>query len=356
MSLAFVVPGSLESRTGGSIYDRRIVEGLRENGARVAVIAAPGAWPSPDGRARDGLDRDLSALPDGTVAVIDGLVHGAVPDVAARHGGRLRLVALVHHPLCDESGLDPAERDRLFESERVALAHARRVIVTSRFTARRLGDFGVEASRIHVVEPGTEPVAAPRDRAAEGPGRPVTLFCAASLIPRKGHDILFRALADLEARGVVGWRLVCVGKTDLDPGHAATLHRLLDDLGLSGKVEMRGEVAEDMLDRLYRSADLFVLPSHYEGFGMVVTEAIAHGLPVVTTTGGALADTLPAGAGIAVTPGAVGELRDAIGRLVDDPATWREFARRAEAARGRLPDWVDRTRAFAATLTFPEEL
>lgn len=356
MTLAFVVPGSLESRTGGSIYDRRIVEGLREKGARVAVIAAPGAWPVPDGAARDALDRALSALPDGATVVIDGLVHGAVPDVAARHAGRSRLVALVHHPLCDETGLAPADRARLFESERAALSHARRVIVTSRFTARRLGDFGVEASRIHVVAPGTDPVASPRDRAAAGPGRPMTLLCAASLIPRKGHDILFRALAELEARGVAGWRLVCVGKTDLDPGHAAALHRLRDDLGLSRKVEMRGEMSEDVLDRLYRAADLFVLPSHYEGFGMVVTEAVAHGLPVVTTTGGALADTLPAGAGIAVAPGAVGDLRDALARLIDDPAAWRAFARGAEAARGRLPNWADRAHAFAAALIFPEEL
>jgi glycosyltransferase involved in cell wall biosynthesis len=284
----------------------------------------------------------MAALPDGRLTVIDGLGGGVLPDLLARHAGRLGLVALVHHPLCDETGIDADSAARFAESERAALTHARRVIVTSPSTARRLADFGVPASRIGTVLPGTDP-AAPA-KGSEGPG--LNMLCVASLTPRKGHAVLVDALAGLTDRA---WHLTLVGG-DRSPETAAALRTQIAEAGLEERVTFAGELPPDGVAAAYHKADLFVLPSHYEGFGMVISEAIVRRLPIVTTTGGALAETLPAEAGLAVPPGDAPALHDALARVLDEPALHRRLAEGAMAARARFPDWPTQAQAFADEL------
>ena len=156
-SVYVAIPGDLQARTGGYGYDRRIIAGLRGLGWAVEVRRLDDSFPMPTAAARAQAAQVLAAAPDGATVLVDGLALGAMPDEAEREAGRLRLVALVHHPLAAETGLDPALARALEISERRALAAVGAVVVTSRATAARLADYGVAANRITVVEPGTDP-------------------------------------------------------------------------------------------------------------------------------------------------------------------------------------------------------
>ncbi|MDM0034639.1 glycosyltransferase family 4 protein [Variovorax sp. J22P271] len=340
---SFLVPGDLGTRTGGYGYDRRIIDGLRAAGWRVDVASLGPGFPDPDASALALAGRVIEALPDDALVVVDGLAFGVLPEFAAAHAQRLRWVALVHHPLSLETGLAPDRQRALLESERRALASARGVVVTSPATARALAAFDVEAARITVVRPGTDP--APL---AQGSGAAeLALLCVASVTPRKGHAVLVDALAGLRDRS---WTLDCAGSLTLDPACAAALAAAIAAQGLQGRVRLHGECDEAGLRALYRVADVFVLPSFHEGYGMALAEALAHGLPVISTRAGAIPDTVPAAAGLLVPPGDVGALQGALQQLLDDAGLRARLAGGAREARRDLPTWADGAARFAAAL------
>ena len=340
---SFLVPGDLHTRTGGYTYDRHIIEGLRARQWTVDVLPLGEGYPAPDAAALARAARVVEGLPDEALAVVDGLAFGVLPELARRHAQRLNWVALVHHPLALETGLDAARRQALADSERRALVHARGVIVTSHATARALADFEVEASRIVVVEPGTEPA----PLASGSGGDALSLLCVATLTPRKGHALLVEALAGLKDRR---WVLHCAGSLTMDAACAGALARAIDAHGLRERVLLHGEQDETGLRALYAKADAFVLPSFHEGYGMALAEALAHGLPVISTRAGAIPDTVPDTAGMLVTPGDVVELRAALQRLMDDAAWRAQLGAGARAARGRLPSWAQSSARFASAL------
>jgi len=339
-----MVPGSIEQRTGGYVYDARIVRGLRELGWRVVVHSLDGVFPDADQEARASMTSTLAALPAGARVVIDGLAMGGLPELVRAERGRLRIVSLVHHPLADETGLDAPRRTRFAALERDALAGCAGVLVTSEFTARRLGAFGVEPARVRAVRPGTD-----RVRPAIGPGAhaPPALLCVGSIIPRKGQDLLIRALSGVRD---LPWTCVCVGSLDRATGFAAMVRGLTRETGLEGRVRFFGECQPDRLDDLYHHASLFVLPSHYEGYGMALTDALARGLPVVSTTGGAIPHTVPRDASVLVPPGDGAALAEALRNLLVDGMGARRRTELACAARRHaqlLPDWTQAAQAFA---------
>jgi glycosyltransferase involved in cell wall biosynthesis len=271
-----------------------------------------------------------------------------MPEQIEPHAERLRVLALVHHPLADETGLDDTQRQVFFESETRALACARQVIVTSAYTARGLSRFGVAEARIRVVEPGVQPASlAASALGLEDGDRPQRLLCVATLTPRKGQDVLIEALAGLVDRD---WECEVLGSHYRAPDFAARLVEETNRRGLSERLRWSGEMDAQGQAAAYHRADLFVLPSHYEGYGMVVTEALARGLPVITTTGGALADTLPAAAGVTLPPGDALALRDALARWLGDPGWRRELRQGARQARAGLGDWQQAGARFAKAL------
>ncbi|WP_376690658.1 glycosyltransferase family 4 protein [Wenzhouxiangella sp. EGI_FJ10409] len=349
--LMVIVPGDPGQRTGGYLYDARIVDALRALGWSVEVIGLEGRFPDADETARRAMGRALAAAADGQAVVIDGLALGGAPEAVSAEARRLDLTALVHHPLADETGLSPALRERLLESEARALATCRRVIVTSPFTARRLGELGLDARRPAVVEPGVEPasLAGPvADRlAGREPGGRETLLCVASLTPRKGQDMLVQALAALADRD---WHCVLVGSTRRDAEFAGRVGRAIDGAGLGARIECVGECGERALSAEYHRAGLCLLPSHYEGYGMVVSEALARGLPMITTTGGALADTAPADCCLRCAPGDVEGFRAALQSWFDDGGLRQRLTRAAVARRNGLRDWPAAGSAFSAAL------
>ena len=354
--LHLIVPGPLEQQTGGYIYDARMAAGLRRRGWRVDVHSLEGSFPDADRTAGVSLDGVLAGLVDGSRVLVDGLALSGLPDPVMAHGRRLRILALVHHPVSDETGLAAEVRARLAVRERRALAAAAGVIVTSSFTARGLGRFGVPAARVRVARPGTDP--APAATGPE-PGEPPQLLSVASVVPRKGHDVLVRALARLRN---LSWSCVCAGSLERAPDHVRRVHAQVEENGLADRIRFAGECVRPVLDRLYAASSLFVLASHYEGYGMVLTEALARGLPVVSTTGGAIPDTLPSDASLLAPPGNDRELAAAIGSLLDPHEPLREPGRigpvrggagrrKALAAAARrhaaaLPDWDTAVRTF----------
>ncbi len=345
--LHVVVPGPIEQRTGGYIYDARVVSGLRELGWSVVVHSLEGVFPDPDRRARSSLVSTLAEIPTGRCVVMDGLAMGALPEPVQAEAERLRLLALVHHPLADETGLDADARNRFTGLEQAALTACVGVLVTSAFTAGRLRDYGVKADRVRVVYPGTD-----RCPPAVGPGRdaPPALLCVGSVTPRKWHDLLVRALARLQD---LPWSCVCAGSLTAAPRYAESVQALIREMGLDGRVQMIGECASGRLDALYHQASLFVLPSHYEGYGMALSDAMARGLAVVSTTGGAIPHTVPSDAGVLVAPGDDGALTGALSDLLAEPGGAERRGTLAAAA-GRhakaLPTWDEAVVGFAAAV------
>jgi glycosyltransferase involved in cell wall biosynthesis len=352
--LALLLPGDPDTPTGGYLYDRRMAQGLRALGWQVEVVRLDDSFPLPDAAALAGAARALAALPDGALALVDGLAFGAMPREAAAQAARLRLVALVHHPLAHETGLDAARAAALRTSEIAALATARAVIATSPETAAQLMEgFGVEAARLEVVEPGTDrPESA---GAADTPAAaaicadaPLRLLCVATVVPRKGLELLLQALADLGPQ--VRFRLDCHGSTTRDPVHAARVLALASRLGLGRVVQFHGECPRAQVEAAYAAADLFVSPAWYEGYGMAVAEAVAHGLPVLATTAGAAPRLLGDDAGLLVPPGDVTALSAALRRLFEDPALRARLAGGARRRAASLPTWEGQAARLAQHL------
>ena len=308
---AFAIPGDINLPTGGYTYDRRVLALLPQFGIEARHIELPGSFPDPSAADLADTGRLLGAVGGAAAIVIDGLAYGAMPpEVIARVPAPI--VALVHHPLCLEAGLLKARQNELFALEKAALARAGRIVATSEITARTLAaDFAVPRSSITVAEPGTDP--APR---AHGTGRPLQLLAVGAVVPRKAYDTLVRALAPLRDRD---WRLAIAGPTDRSPEALAALNRALRETGLGERIAILGAVDQARLAQLYAAADAFLMPSLYEGYGMVLGEAMARGLPIVCTTGGAAAETAPDAAAIKVAPGDEAALTGAIRRLLDDP-------------------------------------
>lgn len=342
MRIALLVPGPFDTVSGGYIYDRRLVEGLRALGHEMQVAELPGRHPLPDEAATAGARAALDAL-DGTWRlVIDGL---GLPAFAPclEELERRRTVGLIHHPTALEHGNPGPVRDELRRIEATMFPRLARLVATSPLTARRLpGDFGADPDRIGVVEPGTDP--SPRSPGSGGPG--CAILSLATLIPRKGHDVLLRALATLPD---LDWRLTIAGG-GRDPVHANGLRALAEELGIAQRVAFPGEVVAEAVEALWQGADLFALASHWEGYGMAVAEALARGLPVAVTSGGALAELVPVEAGVVSPPGDHVSLGKAMRRVIFDTDLRREMAQAAWEAGQKLPRWEDRAAAFVAEL------
>ena len=340
--VVFAIPGDLASPTGGYHYDRRVLALLPSFGVEAQHVELPGAFPAPSRADLAETERLLAKTPPGATLLIDGLAYGAFP--AALVGRLARpVVALVHHPLCLETGLSEARHAALFASEKAALALARHVIVTSAATGRILtADFAVPQTKITVAEPGTDPALR-----ATGTGTPLQLLAVGTVQPRKGYDILLEALKPL---AYLDWRLTIAGATDRDPDTVAALTAAITAAGLDERITLAGTVVPATLDRFYQSADLFVMPSLFEGYGMVLAEAMIRGLPIVCTTGGAAADTVPDGAAVKVPPGDAAALEKALATVLTDRKLRVRLADAAWEAGRALPTWNETTRRIAAVL------
>ena len=337
MTWAFAVPGDPATPTGGYIYDARVVTA---SGGLLQPLRLSDGFPAPDEAA---ISATRAALMAAGPCLIDGLAYGVLSaDLISALP--YRPVALCHHPLGLETGIAPAEQARLMATEKAALALAAHVIVTSDATKRTLvSAFGLQPDGVTVAPPGVDHAPVPHHKPHSGnsegvAGASPVLLTVASLTRRKGHDTLADALA---AIADLDWRALWVGPDDRDEHWAGFLRGRLLERNLAARVEIRGAVGEAKLHDCYAQAHLFVLPSRYEGYGMVFDEAMMRGLPVVACHAGAVPDVVPEGAGILVPPDDAGALAGALRQLLTDQATHATKAAGARAQALSLPGWGD---------------
>jgi glycosyltransferase involved in cell wall biosynthesis len=350
----FVVPDGIDDPkrpSGGNSYDRRVSDGLRALGWKVAEHAVPGSWPEPDARAHAALEAVMRRLPDGAVALIDGLIASTAPEVLVPAAHRLRVVVLVHMPLGDirSSGVPfGADTTGAGRRERSVLSAAAGVVTTSEWTRRRLIDrYELWPDRVHVAHPGVDSF-----DTAPGTGSGGELLCVAAVAPHKGHDLLLAALAKIAD---LSWRCTCIGTLDRDPGFAELVRRQVHADGLEHRVRFAGPRTGGDLDSAYASADLLVLASHAETYGMVVIEALARGLPVVATAVGGLPEALGHGAdgrrpGLLVPPGDAGAFAAALRDWLGDADLRDRLRRTARDRRSGLTGWSTTARCVSTIL------
>jgi glycosyltransferase involved in cell wall biosynthesis len=343
MQLALIVPAPFDAVSGGYEYDRRIVAGLREAGHTVAVVELDGRFPLADDVARESARAAWDNIGHGSRRVIDGLALPAFVGLDDALAVRAA-VGLIHHPTSLETGFSETDRAALSRAEKRLLPKLARTIVTSESTAERLAaDFGVDRDRTKVVVPGTDD--APRSRGSGGATR--RILSIGTLVPRKGHDLLLRALARLFD---LDWLLTVVGSPDRDPVHARELTALAEELGIARRVRFAGEVTGAGLDALWHEADLFALATHWEGYGMAIAEALKRGVPVVVSAGGAAGKLVTQDSGAVTPEGDHNNLSKALRRLIFDADMRRAMADAAWQVGQTLPSWPTQVREFAQAL------
>jgi glycosyltransferase involved in cell wall biosynthesis len=338
----FVVPDGIDDParpSGGNAYDRHVCGGLRALGWSVYEHAVPGGWPRPDAQALAALAGLVERIPDGALALLDGLIASTAPEVLVPHTGRLRLVVLVHMPL-GHRPIAAQARGR----ERAVLRAAAAVLTTSQWSRSRvLGLYRLAPDEVHVAEPGV-------DRAELATGTPAggALLCVAAVSAEKGHDVLVEALRTISE---LSWKCVCVGSLDREPLFVEELRRR----ALDGRVLFAGPLTDAELERSYAAADLMVLASRAETYGMVVTEALARGLPVVATDVGGVSEALGCGAdgtrpGLLVAPGDPAALAAALRSWLGDAELRGRLRKAAHQRRESLPGWSATASALARVL------
>ena len=345
---AFAVPGDLATPTGGYAYDRRMIAELGDLGWHIDLLDLGDGFPAPDDATREAARTRLLSVPAGRTIVIDGLALGVLPEAAAELAGRNPLLALVHHPLALESGLTAERAEGLRRSEQAALASVRGVIVTSAATARLIiSDYGVPPERVTIARPGNDRIPLAYNGADRRSDDAIRLLSIGAIVPRKGFDVLVAALATLTD---LPWRLTIAGDLTRDRGTATQLEADIAHHGLGERIAVLGVVSPQRLAALYAEADIFVLASHFEGYGMAYAEAVAHGLPVIGSNAGAIPDTVPQDAGLLVAPGDISAFAQALRRVIEDNDLRKRLARAARAAAQQLPIWRESAETFARAL------
>ncbi|WP_353711222.1 glycosyltransferase [Arthrobacter sp. K5] len=357
-AIRLLVPANIRHNSGGNVYNAALAQGLEQLGVGVTIQPVDGQWPVGSKEERRRLAGLLGSgtaaggpagVQASTITIVDGLVASGAPEAmeAAAAGGQAPWV-LLHMPLDEHPDLEAR-----------ALRAAAGVICTSGSAAaeitRRHGLAGVRAAL-----PGTG-----RARVAGG-SEPPRLLAVAALLPNKDQLTLLRALARLQD---LEWTAALVGSATADPDYARRVAAAVDRHGLGGRVQLPGELTGQALEQQWHAADLSLLVSKVEAFGMAVTESVARGVPVIVRAGTGAVEALGLGAetapgppegAVPTLPGAVVELGDAgdvdAGDVVSgeeepeplaallrswltNPALRAEWRRRALAGRERLPGW-----------------
>lgn len=347
--IRLLVPGNIRHHSGGNAYNARLVRGLTTLGVDVEVVAVEGSWPEASARERRRLGSLVGAWEpepgQPAVVIVDGLVAVGAPDELEYAAKAHRTTWVLAHMVVPEAS-GPTAR----QNEARALRAASGVIATSSSTAASLGErHGLR--QVHVALPGVD--AAPR---ATG-SKPPRFIVMAALLPNKDQLLTLEALAllkDLE------WTAALVGSDEADPEYAAKVRAAVARHGLQPRVDLVDELTGDALDAAWNAADLSILVSQAEAFGMVVTESLARGIPVVVRQGTGAVEALGLanlkaddggprlpGAAVPLAPGdreSPQQLARVLRRWLEDAATREDWRASALEARQKLPGW-DQTAA-----------
>jgi glycosyltransferase involved in cell wall biosynthesis len=348
MHLGLVIYGSLDTLSGGYLYDRKLVEHLRGQGDEVTVVSLP--WRNYAAHLADNfspsLTRHLRAAPF-DLLLQDELNHPSLFWL----NGRLRrevaypIVSIVHHLRCSEPRA--GWMNRLYRAvERRYLGSVDGYVFNSH-TTRGVVESLVGTDKPSVVAyPAADHLDFGAPVRAENADGPLRLAFVANLIPRKGLHTLLDALARLEPGS---WRLAVIGSDEADPAYARAIRRQIERLGLAAGVTLTGALPSAGVAGHLAASDVLAVPSAYEGFGIVYLEAMGHGLPALACTTGAAHEIVTDGeTGFLVAPGDAEGLADAIRLLAADRARLAAMGRAARRRFEAFPTWAEGGRAIRA--------
>ncbi len=326
MRLRLVVPHDVDRPTGGNVYDLSLAEALTQLGVAVEVVPTrveelQSAFVCADS---GGDEREFAP----TRVLVDGLLACARPVDPA-------VGVLVHMPL---AWADPGAE----AAERRALRGAEFVVATSQRTADfLLRTYGL--GEVLVVRPGVDPAD------VEVGSTPPLLAQVATLASHKDQLAVVEAMAQVAD---LPWRLRLAGAVDAEPAYVSQVRAAIDRDGLTDRVEITGALTRE---QAFRGVDLGLLPSRLEAYGLVVTEALARGIPSIVSEGGpeeALGRTstgvVP---GVVVPPGDPVALAGALRRWLTDPSHRADLRAAALVRRETLDGWDEAARTLVVGLT-----
>lgn len=332
----FVIPGDINTLTGGYIYDRKVISELRNAGITVDLISLQGNFPNPTADDQRLAKQSLANLEGDVPVIIDGLALGAL-DADTVSAIAAPIIALIHHPLADEGGLDEESKDKLFESEFRNLQQVKKVLVPSSNTAELLiSKYAVDEKLISIATPGFD-----KPQTVSNPSSPPLILSVGTHTHRKGHDVLLQSLSKITD---LSWQAVIAGKV-IDEDYSKTLISLRKQLGLQSRLEIMGELDQQQLAKLYSKATVFALATRHEGYGMVFAEAMGYGLPIVSCDAGAVKQTVGNGAAITVNPDSPESFAKALRTVLEDKETYQQMSQQALLQVANLAGW-DKTASY----------
>jgi glycosyltransferase involved in cell wall biosynthesis len=344
LRVAFITVGDAGRKTGGYLYNGRVISGLRKKGFELEEVVAGGASPEEQRTAapRFGSKFDPSRF---DAIVVDALARIAVSQHLHSWLSWRPVVALVHELPSVAGGGSWPETSTSERNYEEPLLRADRLVAVSEHGRKVLLREGVSPGRIHVVPPGFDgvPVSVGSHVTRDSP---VRALCVAQWIPRKGILTLIEAWTLHERKGAM---LELIGETDADPDYAV-LVRAAIEAAPRGSIVVSGCVDDASLGASYSAADLFVLPSRYEGYGIVYAEALARGLPVIACDIGPVPDIVGREAAVLVKPDDKEALCAALDLLLGDPTLRTKMSAAASHRASRLPRWEDTVASFEDVL------
>lgn len=348
MRILFIISGDINLPTGGYRYDREIISAWKNSGVDIELISLEGNYPLPGKEEEIHAIESINNFQEADLAIVDGLLGGGSPEFLEALSKKLPVVALIHHPLCLENGLDKSTARFLEEREKQGLEFVSKVITTSPATSRTVASlFEFNPELIHTVLPGVERGRKSIRNINTDNNPCINLLCVGSVIERKGHKDLLLSLSTLQH---LDWHLDCIGSTQFDQPLFQELIAIVKQETLGKKVKFHGTVNEDVLENAYEKTSIFVLPSLFEGYGMAYAEAIVRGIPVIGTTAGAIPQTVPDNCGILVEPSNTSLLAQALEKLITNENLRAKYRNGAIAEEPNFPTWESAAGQFAEIL------
>jgi len=341
MTAVFAIPGDKDRRTGGFIYEARVLDELNALGCDTEHLVLRDSFPAPTPEDMQATLKQLQAVDPNRVIILDGLVFGSL-DPAGLAAVKAPVIAMLHHPLGLETGIDPALAEHLLRNEAACIQHAAHIVVPSPHTAAILtDDFGANRSKMSVALPGF-------DRPIRQPKRTDTplIVSIGLLTERKGHDVLLDALFQITD---LPWQAEIIGKRH-DDTTADALIAQSQALSLQDRVNFAGEMDTTAMQDRLNAASIFTLATRYEGYGMVLSEAMLFGLPIVSCATGAVPDTV-GDAGILVPVDDAAVLAEALRHLLTNDPARIALADASLKRSENLPTWRDTAQIMADAIS-----
>lgn len=311
MNIHFMAPGEIETLSGGQVYNSHILAGLEALGYNITMHYLGDDFPFPDELTIAKCKAIFKILPQGEPVIIDSLALGSLLPVLMEFYGKNPYIALLHLPFAFNEDIHPNQRDILAQQEKSVLAVTSAIVATSTYTSKIIANWLKLSPPVYIIPPGVEV----NKRKFYWPPYPKRFICVSNYMPNKGQYILIKALTSLKH---LNWQLYCFGHKNINPRYVDSLNSVVEKYSLHDKVFINEALTGNKLEEAYLDSDICVLPSYFETYGMVLTEALAHGIPVIASSGGGIRDTVPISMGLFFKPGDISELQSVIRTILAD--------------------------------------